>query len=192
MWRATVPRSPRRKPPWRAIPPRPNTTESDAARYAELAKAGAGLASRNPTRSAPAPTWPANPPAPRQAGIESAKAALDSDVAAVAAAKLNLNYCEIRAPISGRTGNLLVHAGNLVKANDVPLVVIHQVSPIFVNFNVPEQHLAAIRRLNAAHRLAVSVFAQDDPDPRSSGSALRHRQHRRYRHRHHPSEGHLR
>ena len=110
----------------------------------------------------------------------------------MAAAKLNLNYCQIRSPLSGRTGNLLVHAGNLVKANDVPLVVIHQVSPIFVNFNVPEQHLAAVRRLNAAHRLAVSVFAQDDRHPRCVRHPLRHRQHRRYRHRHHPPEGHLR
>src|ERR1035437_5694953 len=56
-----------------------------------------------------------------QAGIESAKAALDSDLSAVGSAKLNLNYCQIRSPLSGRTGNLLVHAGNLVKANDVPL-----------------------------------------------------------------------
>ena len=94
-----------------------------------------------------------------QAAIESAKAALDSDRSAVSTAKLNLSYCEIRSPLSGRTGNLLVHAGNLVKANDVPLVVIHQVSPIFVNFNVPEQHLAAVRRLNASHKLAVRVFA---------------------------------
>ncbi len=71
----------------------------------------------------------------------------------MANAKLNLSYCDIQAPISGRTGNLLVHAGNLVKVNDVALVVINQVAPIFVNFSVPEQHLGAIRRLNAAHPL---------------------------------------
>ena len=84
-----------------------------------------------------------------QATIDSAKAALASDMAAIAAARLNLSYCEIHAPISGRTGNLLVHAGNLVKVNDVPLVVIHHIAPIFVNFSVPEQHLEAIRRLSA-------------------------------------------
>ena len=84
-----------------------------------------------------------------QASIESARARSEADQAAVATAKLNLSYCEIHAPISGRTGNLLVHAGNLVKANDVPLVVIHQVAPIFVNFSVPEQHLASIRRLHS-------------------------------------------
>ena len=104
-----------------------------------------------------------------QATITSARAALDADVAAVAAARLNLNYCEIHAPISGRTGNLLVQAGNLVKANDVPLVVIHQVAPIFVNFNVPEQHLAAIRRLSTRQKLQVLVLPQDDPGRGSSG-----------------------
>src|ERR1039458_2844303 len=81
-----------------------------------------------------------------QASIDAAKATLQSDEAAIAAAQLNLGYCEITAPIGGRTGNLLVHAGNLVKVNDAALVVIHQSEPIFVNFSVPEQRLAAIRR----------------------------------------------
>jgi multidrug efflux system membrane fusion protein len=104
-----------------------------------------------------------------QASIESAKASLESDQAAVDAAKLNLEYCQIRAPLAGRTGNLLVHAGNLVKANDVPLVVIHQLAPAFVNFNVPEQHLSAIRRLNAGRPLAVRVYPRDNPDHASEG-----------------------
>jgi multidrug efflux system membrane fusion protein len=102
--------------------------------------------------------------------LESAKAALESDVAMVATAKLNLSYCKIVAPLSGRTGNLLVHPGNLVKVNDVPLVVIHQVAPIFVNFNVPEQHLAAIRRLGANRKLMVRVFPQDSPERGSTGT----------------------
>jgi multidrug efflux system membrane fusion protein len=104
-----------------------------------------------------------------QATIDTARAALEADVAAVAKAKLDLSYCEIRAPLSGRTGNLLVHAGNLVKANDVPLVVIHQISPIFVNFNVPDQHLAAIRRLSAGRQLAVSAVPKDQPDRSAKG-----------------------
>jgi multidrug efflux system membrane fusion protein len=104
-----------------------------------------------------------------QASIGSAKAALESDQAAVGAAQLNLEYCVIRAPLAGRTGNLLVHSGNLVKANDVPLVVIHQLAPAFVNFNVPEQHLSAIRRLNAGRPLAVRVYPRDNPDRASEG-----------------------
>ncbi len=104
-----------------------------------------------------------------QATIESARAALRADQAAVETAKLNLSYCEIHSPLAGRTGNLLVHAGNLVKVNDVALVIIHQVSPIFVDFSVPEQHLAAIRRLGANQKLAVHVSSQDDPGRTASG-----------------------
>jgi len=105
-----------------------------------------------------------------QAGIETAKAAVAADEAAVAKARLDLSYCTISAPISGRTGNLLVHGGNLVKENDVPLVIIHQVSPIFVSFSVPEEHLAAIRRLNAGHRLPVRVYAEGDVSHAATGS----------------------
>ena len=105
-----------------------------------------------------------------QATIDTAKAAVASDEAAVAKARLDLSRCIIRAPISGRTGNLLVHAGNLVKENDVPLVVIHEVSPIFVTFNVPEEHLNAIRRLNGAHKLPVRVYVEGDAAHSSFGS----------------------
>jgi multidrug efflux system membrane fusion protein len=136
--------------------------ETDAARYAEMVKEG--IASKEQAEQFRANADVAREAArATQATIASAKAALDQDVAAVSAAKLNLGYCEIHVPLSGRAGNLLVHAGNLVKVNDVPLVVIHQVAPIFVNFSVPEQHLAAIRRLNAARPLAVRVFTSDNP-----------------------------
>ena len=97
-----------------------------------------------------------------QASIDAAKATLQSDEAAIAAAQLNLGYCQITAPIGGRTGNLLVHAGNLVKVNDAALVVIHQIEPIFVNFSVPEQRLAAIRRLSAGHKLPVRALVEGD------------------------------
>ena len=116
--------------------------ETDAARYAELQKAGVVSKSQYDQSRTNADAARETARA-TEASIESARAALAADEAAVAAAKLNLGYCEIHAPISGRTGNLLVHPGNLVKVNDVPLVVIHQVAPIFVNFSVPEQHLAS-------------------------------------------------
>jgi membrane fusion protein, multidrug efflux system len=128
--------------------------ETDAARYAEMAKEGVGSKEQFEQSRANADVARESARA-TQAGIASAKAALDADTAAVSAARLNLGYCQIAAPISGRTGNLLVHAGNLVKVNDVALVVIHQVSPIFVDFNVPEQQLAAI--------------SQDDPGRRAEG-----------------------
>lgn len=135
---------------------------ADAARHAELAKAGVISKAQYDQVRTSAEVYRESVRA-AQANIESAKAALAADLAAVEKAKLDISYCRIQAPISGRTGNLLVHAGNLVKANDVPLVVIHQVSPMFVNFSIPEQHLGAVRRLNAQQKLPVRVSLQDDP-----------------------------
>jgi multidrug efflux system membrane fusion protein len=106
-----------------------------------------------------------------QAAIQSARASLESDQAAVEKSKLDLSFCEILAPISGRTGNLLVHAGNYVKSNgDTSLVVINQIEPVFVSFSVPEQKLAAIRRLSAAGKLTVRAITKDAPDKPATGT----------------------
>jgi multidrug efflux system membrane fusion protein len=142
--------------------------QSDADRYTELQKAGVVSKSQADQSRTSADVARESARA-TQASIESAKANLESDQSAVATARLNLNYCQIHAPLSGRTGNLLVHAGNLVKANDVPLVVIHQLAPAFVNFNVPEQHLAAIRRLSGGGKMPVRVYPRDNPDRAAEG-----------------------
>jgi multidrug efflux system membrane fusion protein len=93
-----------------------------------------------------------------EATIESIRANLESDRAAVAQAKLNLEYCDIRAPISGRVGTLQVHAGNLVKANgDTPMVVINQISPVFVTFGVPERYLSNPSLQRISHKLMVDA-----------------------------------
>lgn len=94
------------------------------------------------------------------AGIESTRAVIQADEAALEAAKLNLTYCSIRSPINGRTGQILLKAGNLVKANDVDLVTIHQIQPIYVAFSVPEANLTSIRRRltgNSAPSVRVSA-----------------------------------
>jgi membrane fusion protein, multidrug efflux system len=104
-----------------------------------------------------------------QAAADSARAAIGVDEAALATAKLNLGYCEIRAPISGRAGNLLVHAGNLVKVNDVALVVIHKITPIFVSFNAPEKYLEEIRKYSAQRKLPVQITGRDNPSSQTSG-----------------------
>jgi multidrug efflux system membrane fusion protein len=105
-----------------------------------------------------------------RAAIDSSRASLDADVAAVSAAKLNLSYCRIEAPVSGRTGNLLVQPGNLVKVNDVALVVINRIAPVFVSFSVPEEHLAEIRsRYASGAKLPIEASPQDAPGAPSHG-----------------------
>jgi membrane fusion protein, multidrug efflux system len=94
-------------------------------------------------------------------------AALDAVVganrAAVENAKVQLQYATIRAPIAGRTGALMVHAGNLVRANDqLPLVVINQVSPIYVSFGVPEALLPDLRRYMAIRELDVEALPPNE------------------------------
>jgi multidrug efflux system membrane fusion protein len=80
------------------------------------------------------------------AAAEAARAVVAADRAAVDDARQQLSYCDIRSPLDGHTGSLQVHTGNVVKANDVtPVVVINQVSPISVQFSLPEGQLAAIR-----------------------------------------------
>jgi multidrug efflux system membrane fusion protein len=98
-----------------------------------------------------------------EATLESVRAAIESDRSAVEQAKLNLAYCEIRAPIGGRAGNLLLHPGNLVKANgDTPLVVLNQIRPIFVSFGVPERYLSAISEQHSRRKLRVDVAPEKE------------------------------
>ncbi len=100
----------------------------------------------------------------------SLKASMQADEAAVQTAKLNLEYTAIRAPIDGRTGDLLVHAGNLVKPDaDTAMVVINQVHPVYVDFAIPEQKLPAVREFMAEHKLAVQVSLPEQQGPLESG-----------------------
>jgi len=82
-----------------------------------------------------------------RAAVENARAATRAAQANVDSARLQVAYTAIRAPIEGRTGNLLVQNGNIVKANDDnPIVVINQVHPIYVSFAVPEQYLPDLKK----------------------------------------------
>jgi multidrug efflux system membrane fusion protein len=90
-------------------------------------------------------------------------AVVGANTAAVENAKVQLQYATIRAPIAGRTGALMVHAGNLVRANDqLPLVVINQVSPIYVSFGVPEALLPELRRYMAIRDLQVEALPPNE------------------------------
>ncbi len=85
-------------------------------------------------------------------------AAVKADSAAVETARLNLSYTLIRAPISGRTGSLLVREGNLVRANSsTPLVVINQIRPILVRFSIPGRDLPLVQKYGSRDSLKVIV-----------------------------------
>jgi membrane fusion protein, multidrug efflux system len=119
-----------------------DNAERDAQRYAELVKQDYVTQSDYDAK---------------RAAAEAQRAAVRGDSAAIANARLNLEWATIRAPIAGRTGRLLVREGNLVRANaSDPLVVINQIRPILVRFAVPEQYLGDIQRYHQ-HRLPVFV-----------------------------------
>ena len=97
----------------------------------------------------------------QSASAAALQATLEADRAQVENAKLNLSYTRILAPMSGRTGALGIHEGDLVRANDAtPLVVINQVAPIYVTFSVPGRYLGEIRRFQAQKPLAVEARGQ--------------------------------
>ncbi|HET9297750.1 MAG TPA: efflux RND transporter periplasmic adaptor subunit, partial [Candidatus Binatia bacterium] len=94
---------------------------------------------------------------------DAAEAVVEADKAAVENAKVQLSYCYIYSPVSGRVGSLLVNEGNLVRVNDgAPLVIINQVNPINVTFSVPEQHLSDLKRHMNAGQLKVDASFQSD------------------------------
>ncbi len=96
-----------------------------------------------------------------RANSEALRATTQADEAAIETTRLNLEYCRITAPAPGRTGGLLVHPGNIVKANDdKPLVVINQVEPVYVSFAVPEKDFGEVKRRSAGARLPVVATAQ--------------------------------
>jgi multidrug efflux system membrane fusion protein len=87
----------------------------------------------------------------------------------VRSAALNLEFATIRAPISGRAGQLLAHRGDLVTANVTDLVQINQVAPINVRFSVPEKDLASVRTAFAAGDVPVSAVPSSGGDQPSDG-----------------------
>lgn len=98
-----------------------------------------------------------------RANADAQDALVHADEAAVESAKLQLQYCTIYSPVDGRTGALQVYPGNLVKENDVPvLVVINEISPIFVDFAVPEQYLGVVKKYMAGGRLQIQATPYGD------------------------------
>ncbi|HEY2013865.1 MAG TPA: efflux RND transporter periplasmic adaptor subunit [Bryobacteraceae bacterium] len=142
--------------------------ESQATRYAQLFQSG--IISKDQSEqlraNADAVAQAVNAD---QASIESAKAAIGASKATVENARVQLGYTSIRSPINGRTGNLTVKLGNVVTANNMELMTINQVEPIYVTFAVPEAQLPAIKKYMAEGKLAVRSRPQDDPGGEETG-----------------------
>ena len=95
-----------------------------------------------------------------------AEATVNFDEAAIQTAKIQLSYCSIYAPISGVTGARCEFIRPAVKANDLPvLVVINQVSPIYVSFSVPQQYLESVKNFMMRSRLPVQATPTGDSKP---------------------------
>ena len=105
--------------------------KADAARYEQLFKQGVTSRQEYDRVSSAA---------------DQAEAAVAADEAAVDNARLQLKYTRIEAPVSGKTGNLAVTVGNIVKSNEAVLVTINQISPIYVTFSIPEQQLPEVKK----------------------------------------------
>jgi membrane fusion protein, multidrug efflux system len=120
----------------------------EAKRYAELHSAGVVSKEQNDQM---------------QSNAGALEAAVTADKAAVQNARVQLIYCSIYSPINGRTGTLVLHRGNMIKANDNPaLITINQVEPIYVTFMVPEQFLAEIKKYAFTGKLRVQAEIPSD------------------------------
>ncbi|MGA8314191.1 MAG: efflux RND transporter periplasmic adaptor subunit, partial [Terriglobales bacterium] len=96
--------------------------------------------------------------------------AVDADRAAADAARVQLQYTDIVAPINARTGALMINLGNLVKANDTPyLLQLNQVTPIYVTFSVPEANLDRVRHRFSSGQLKVLAYPKGQSDNPAEG-----------------------
>ena len=107
-----------------------------------------------------------------RANSEALRASVDADRAVVDRAKLQLEYCFIKSPMTGRTGRLLVDEGTQIKANDDKggMVDIAQIMPIYVGFAVPQQYLPQIKTHMAGGELKVEAIIPDSRETTETGT----------------------
>src|SRR5579864_4946007 len=109
----------------------------------------------------------------QQATANQFEGAVRNDQATIDSAKLNLIYCHITAPVSGRIGLRQVDPGNIVHANDAnAMFVITQLQPIAVLFTLPEDNLQAVSRQMAKGTLTVDAFSRDNQTKLATGKLL--------------------
>ncbi|HYM13477.1 MAG TPA: efflux RND transporter periplasmic adaptor subunit [Bryobacterales bacterium] len=143
-------------------------SRAQAARYSQLVKEGVISREQYDLVDSSAVAQAAAVRADR-AAIESARASAKADKAALDNAKIQLGYTTICSPIDGRTGNLMVKQGNIVKASDIDLVTINQLQPIYVTFSVPESQLLAVKRYMAEGKLSVVASPEDSAADQETG-----------------------
>jgi membrane fusion protein, multidrug efflux system len=109
----------------------------------------------------------------QQATVDQLEGTVRTDQAAIDSAQLNLAYCHITSPISGRIGLRQVDPGNMVHASDAnPLVVITQLQPIAVLFTLPEDMLPNVAKHMRDHTLTVEAYSRDDQTKIATGKLL--------------------
>jgi membrane fusion protein, multidrug efflux system len=97
-----------------------------------------------------------------RANADALSAAVQADKANVENSRLQLAYCTIKSPLDGRVGSVLINKGNIIKANDLPLVTINKITPIYVTFSVPEQNLENIKRFMKEGSLQMEAIIPGD------------------------------
>ena len=105
---------------------------------------------------------------------KSLEATLQADQAAAEAARIQLEFARIRAPISGRTGTLAAKPGNLVMAagTGAPLVTINTMDPILVSFSIPERQLDDIRRFQNDKQMRIEIVPERNAPPVAEGKLV--------------------
>ena len=145
--------------------------QAEAKRYETLLQRGLIPANSSEQTRAQASAMEESVRADR-AAVENVRGILEVDKHELGASKLQLSYTTIYSPIDGRTGAVMVKPGNLVKAADVPLVVINQTSPIYVNFTVPQQYWPEIKKNMSAGVLHVAASIAQDPAHPKQGDVI--------------------
>jgi multidrug efflux system membrane fusion protein len=106
----------------------------------------------------------------KKSAVQSAEAEVRQNRAAVETARLNLEYCTIRSPIHGRTGQRQVDVGNVVSPNNGSLLVIQRLDPIYADFTITEKDLSNVQRNMASRTLKAEVLLPDDDSPPRLGN----------------------
>lgn len=105
-----------------------------------------------------------------RSNAESLAATIVADRSAIKNARIQLGYCSIRSPISGRTGTIALQPGNLVKANDLPIVTVNQLTPIYATFSIPEKLLAEVKRAMAGNELKIDAAIPNETGSTEAGT----------------------